>query len=68
MQRIIQVTYNPSIPENGIAIQHSRKYYTNTDTLEEAIEQVRVVAEQFVTNINGEIVSISETDLGINIS
>ena len=60
MERIILVTYNKPVTEGGIGMQHTRKYYTNNDTLEEAIEIVRVEFQNFIDTHGGEIVEIKE--------
>tara|TARA_R110000868_G_scaffold411216_1_gene702421 strand:+ start:111 stop:296 length:186 start_codon:yes stop_codon:yes gene_type:complete len=60
MQRIIRVVYNPQIAEGEITIQRHRDYYTNTDTLDEAIESARTEILKTITIIGGEIVSIEQ--------
>jgi len=60
MERIIRVTYNPKINEGEIGIQKNRDYYTNTDTLEEAIESVRTEIQKLTYIVESEIVSVEE--------
>jgi hypothetical protein len=60
MERIIRVTYNPKINEGEIGIQKNRDYYTNTDTLEEAIESVRTEIQKVINIAESEIVSVEE--------
>lgn len=60
MQRIIRAKYNPKINEGEIGIEKFRDYYTNTDTLEEAIESVRIEMQKLIDILGGEIVSINE--------
>ena len=70
MQRIIRIRYNLPPIENGILPQPYRDYYTNNDTLEEAIAVVRIEAQKTLAKLNiTEIVSIEEViSSGINIS
>lgn len=60
MERIIRVTYNPKINEGEIGIQKYRDYYTNTNTLEEAIESVRTEIQKLTYIVESEIVSVEE--------
>lgn len=60
MQRIIRVIYNPAVVTDGIVVQKHRDYFTNVDTLEEAIEAARIESQKLMDVINGEIVSIEE--------
>jgi len=60
MQRIIRVVYNPQIKEGEITIQKHRDYYTNTDTLDEAIESARTEILKLIAKVGGEIISITE--------
>jgi hypothetical protein len=60
MQRIIRVVYNPQIKEGEITIQKHRDYYTNTDTLDEAIESARTEILKLIAIIGGDIISITE--------
>jgi len=59
MERIIKATYNKLISEGNYVIK-DRKYYTNNDTLEEAIASVRVEMQKLIDAIGGEIISITE--------
>ena len=59
MARIIKATYNKLISEGNYAIK-DRKYYTNNDTLEEAIESVRVEMQKLIDREGGEIITITE--------
>lgn len=69
MQRIIRVTYNPLPMQNGILPQQYRDYYTNNDTLDEAITAVRIAIQSTLSKLNiTEIVSIVEIHYGITIS
>jgi len=60
MERIIRVVYNPQIKEGEITIQKHRDYYTNTDTLDEAIESARTEMLKLIAKIGGDIISITE--------
>lgn len=60
MERIIRVVYNPPVSADGILIQKHRDYYTNSETLEEAIAQVKIEMEKFISVLGGEIVSIEQ--------
>ena len=69
MERIIRVTYNPLPIQNGILPQQYRDYYTNNDTLDEAITVVRIAIQSTLSKLNiTEIVSIVEIHDGITIS
>jgi hypothetical protein len=71
MQRIIRVSYvKPATNENEIGLEKYRDYYTNTDTLEQAIAAVRIEAQKTFFKLNvTEILSIEEViSSGINIS
>ena len=69
MERIIRVTYNPLPIQNGILPQQYRDYYTNNDTLDEAITVVRIAIQSTLSKLNiTEIVSIVEIHNGITIS
>jgi hypothetical protein len=69
MERIIRVTYNPLPIQNGILPQQYRDYYTNNDTLHEAITAVRIAIQSTLSKLNiTEIVSIVEINDGITIS
>ena len=60
MQRIIRVIYNPAVNSDGIMIQRHRDYVTNAETLEDAIQQVKVEIQKLIDIIGGEIISIEE--------
>jgi hypothetical protein len=60
MERIIRVVYNPRIAEGEITVQKHRDYYTNTDTLEQAISIARNEMLKLIAKIGGEIVSIEQ--------
>jgi hypothetical protein len=60
MERIIRVVYNPQIAEGEITVQRHRDYYTNTDTLEQAITIARNEMLKLIAKIGGEIVSIEQ--------
>lgn len=60
MERIIRVVYNPQIAEGEITVQKHRDYYTNTDTLDEAIETARTEMLKLIAKIGGEIISIEQ--------
>jgi hypothetical protein len=60
MERIIRVVYNPQIAEGEITVQRHRDYYTNTDTLEQAIESARTEMLKLIAKIGGEIVRIEQ--------
>ena len=71
MERIIRVSYvKPATNENEIGLEKHRDYYTNTDTLEEAIAVVRIESQKTFFKLNvTEILSIVEINTsGINIS
>lgn len=59
MERIIKATYNKFISEDNYVIK-DRKYYTNNDILEEAIESVRVEMQKLIDREGGDIISITE--------
>ena len=61
MERIIRVSYvKPATNENEIGLEKHRDYYTNTDTLEEAIESARTEILKLIAIIGGDIISITE--------
>ena len=60
MERIIRVVYNPQIAEGEITVQRHRDYYTNTDTLEQAITIARNEMLKLIAKIGGEIVRIEQ--------
>ena len=61
MERIIRVSYvKPATNENEIGLEKHRDYYTNTDTLEEAIESARTEMLKLIAIIGGDIISITE--------
>ena len=61
MERIIRVSYvKPATNENEIGLEKHRDYYTNTDTLEEAIESARTEMLKLIAKIGGDIISITE--------
>lgn len=71
MERIIRVSYvKPATNENEIGLEKYRDYYTNTDTLEEAIAIVTIESQKTFFKLNvTEILSIVEINTsGINIS
>ena len=71
MERIIRVSYvKPATNENEIGLEKQRDYYTNTDTLEEAIAIVTIEFQKTFFKLNvTEILSIVEINTsGINIS
>jgi hypothetical protein len=71
MERIIRVSYvKPATNENEIGLEKYRDYYTNTDTLEQAIEIVRIESQKTFFKLNiTEILSIEEViSSGINIT
>ena len=69
MERIIRVKYNQLQIQNGILQQQYRDYYTNNDTLDEAITEVRIAIQSTLSKLNiTEIVSIVEIHNGITIS
>ena len=63
MEKIIKVTYNRFIVESNSFIEKERKYYTNMDTLEEAIEAVRIEMQKRIEGTSDEIVSIVESSI-----
>jgi len=61
MERIIRVSYvKPATNENEIGLEKHRDYYTNTDTLEQAIESARTEMLKLIAKVGGEIISITE--------
>ena len=71
MERIIRVSYvKPATNENEIGLEKYRDYYTNTDTLHEAITAVRIESQKTFFKLNvTEILSIVEINTsGITIS
>lgn len=61
MERIIRVSYiKPATNENEIGLEKHRDYYTNTDTLEQAIESARTEMLKLIAKIGGEIISIEQ--------
>ena len=70
MERIIRVSYvKPATNENEIGLEKHRDYYTNTDTLEEAITIVTIESQKTFFKLNvTEILSIVEIHNGITIS
>lgn len=61
MERIIRISYvKPATNENEIGLEKHRDYYTNTDTLEQAIESARTEMLKIIANIGGEIISIEQ--------
>ena len=61
MERIIRVSYvKPATNENEIGLEKHRDYYTNTDTLEQAIESARTEMLKLIAKVGGEIVSIEQ--------
>lgn len=71
MERIIRVSYvKPATNENEIGLEKYRDYYTNNDTLHEAITAVRIAIQSTLSKLNvTEILSIVEINTsGINIS
>lgn len=60
MERIIRVVYNPQIAEGEITVQRHRDYYTNTDTLEQAITIARNEMLKLIAKIGGEIITIEQ--------
>ena len=63
MEKIIKVTYNRFIVESNSFVEKERKYYTNTDTLEEAIEAVRIEMQKRLEGTSDEIISIVESNI-----
>jgi len=71
MERIIRVSYiKPATNENEIGLEKNRDYYTNNDTLHEAITAVRIAIQSTLSKLNvTEILSIVEINTsGITIS
>jgi len=61
MERIIRVSYvKPATNENEIGLEKHRDYYTNTDTLDEAIESARTEMLKLIAKVGGEIISIEQ--------
>ena len=61
MERIIRVSYvKPATNENEIGLEKQRDYYTNTDTLDEAIASVRAEILKTIAIIGGEIIRIEQ--------
>lgn len=61
MERIIRVSYiKPATNENEIGLEKHRDYYTNTDTLEQAIESARTEMLKLIAKVGGEIISIEQ--------
>ena len=61
MERIIRVSYiKPATNENEIGLEKHRDYYTNTDTLEQAIESAKTEMLKLIAKVGGEIVRIEQ--------
>jgi len=61
MERIIRVSYiKPATNENEIGLEKHRDYYTNTDTLEQAIESARTEMLKLIAKVGGEIIGIEQ--------
>jgi hypothetical protein len=60
MNRIIILKWNPPVVENNISFIKNIKWVTNTETLDEAIEQIRLEGEKWINKKGGEIISITE--------
>jgi hypothetical protein len=61
MERIIRVSYvKPATNENEIGLEKHRDYYTNTYTLEQAIESARTEMLKLIAKVGGEIISIEQ--------
>ena len=64
MERIIRVSYvKPARNENEIGLEKYRDYYTNNDTLEQAIESARTEMQKRLEGTGDEIVSIVESNI-----
>ena len=64
MERIIRVSYvKPARNENEIGLEKYRDYYTNNDTLEQAIESAITEMQKRLEGTGDEIVSIVESNI-----